>query len=190
MNSRANQQRSAVRVIGGRWRGRKIPLATTAIRPTGDRVRETLFNWLAPYVAEARCLDWFAGSGALGIEALSRGAAKAVFVERDRQAARALQDYLQGLKDTRAAVLNMAAESALLATYGPFDLVFIDPPFDGPTVDNLCKLLARSNALAASAQIYLEMRRTTTEPELPDGWHVVKHKTAGQVSFMLVQTGD
>lgn len=191
MKKRANQHRAAVRVIGGRWRGRKIPVVGTGIRPTGDRVRETLFNWLAPGLRGARCLDWFAGSGALGIEALSRGAAAAVFVESDRATAAALRAYLQTLDDLAATqfdVLNAAAAQVPLAAHGPFDLVFIDPPFDGPDLGNLCTLLNRSQALATDARVYLELPRTTALPELPAAWEIIKNKAAGQVSFVLAQT--
>jgi 16S rRNA (guanine966-N2)-methyltransferase len=189
MTHRANKQPAAVRVIAGRWRGRKLAVHGSGIRPTGDRVRETLFNWLAPGLAGARCLDWFAGSGALGIEALSRGAAHCVFVERDPGAVRALRACLARL-DTTAAEVFAGEATALLATVqGPFDIVFVDPPFDGPDIGNLCTLLEQSGLLADSSRIYLEMRRTSESPALPPNWRSLRHKNAGQVSFMLAERG-
>lgn len=187
MTHRANRQAAAVRVIGGRWRGRKIPVPGSGIRPTGDRVRETLFNWLAPVVPGARCLDWFAGSGALGIEALSRGAAHCVFVERDRGAARALRTCLDQLGAAAAELVETGATAALGALQGPFDIVFVDPPFDGPDIGNLCTLLERSGLLADGSSIYLEMRRRSEPPALPANWRRLRQKNAGQVSFILAR---
>ena len=187
MNHRPNQRAAAVRVIGGRWRGRKIPVCGEGVRPTGDRVRETLFNWLAPGLAGANCLDWFAGSGALGIEALSRGAARCVFVERDGATARVLRDCLAGFGATNAAVVEGSATAVSLSAHGRFDIVFVDPPFEGPDIGNLCTLLEQSALLAQSSRIYLEMRRTPQPPALPPNWRSVRQKDAGQVTFMLAE---
>lgn len=161
-----------------------------AVRPSGDRVRETLFNWLAPRVPGARCLDWFAGSGVLGIEALSRGAARCVLVERDAATCAALRVCLTELGADAAGaveVLQADATRAALRPLGPFDIVFVDPPFDGPDIGNLCTLLERSGALAAGGLVYLEMRRAAPPPALPAQWAVLRDKTAGQVRFMLAE---
>lgn len=180
-----NSKHSVVRIISGRWKGRRIPVLAEGIRPTGDRVRETLFNWLTPYISGRRCLDMFAGTGALGIEALSRGAASAVFLEKNPRAAQALSDNLIAIGCNTAEVLNTDATVAQLSTAGPFDLVFLDPPFDGPTLQDLCKLLEQSGALAKSALVYLEMDKRQSLPELPLGWSILKDRTAGQVRFAL-----
>ncbi|MEE4184450.1 MAG: 16S rRNA (guanine(966)-N(2))-methyltransferase RsmD [Gammaproteobacteria bacterium] len=187
MTHRANKNAAAVRVIAGHWRGRKIPVQGDGIRPTGDRVRETLFNWLAPVLTDARCLDWFAGSGALGIEALSRGAAHCVFVERDPAAASALRACLGRLGAAAGDVFAGNATAVLRTLPGPFDIVFVDPPFDGPDICNLCTLLEQSGLLADSSRIYLEMRRTSESPALPPNWRSLRQKNAGQVSFMLAE---
>jgi 16S rRNA (guanine966-N2)-methyltransferase len=175
-----------VRIIAGRWKGRRIAVPADGVRPTGDRVRETLFNWLTPYLSGARCLDLFAGTGVLGIEALSRGARSAVFVEQNRQAASALSDCLVKLECSSAEVLAADANRIKLADFGPFDVVFLDPPFDGPLIADLCKLLESTGALASKALIYLEMPRQQNLPDLPSGWTTEREKTAGQVRYALV----
>src|SRR5450432_2048001 len=125
--------RNSVRIIGGEWRGRRINFPDIpGLRPTPDRVRETLFNWLQQAVAGARCLDLFAGSGALGLEALSRGAKALAFVEQAVPAARALREQLMRLGATsRAQVFEMGAARFLRSAGEPFDIVFLDPPFGG-----------------------------------------------------------
>ena len=176
-----------LRIIGGRWRGRRFPCLPGALtRPTGDRVRETLFNWLAPFIDGTRCLDLFAGTGALGLEALSRGAAEVSFVEQDAGAARQIEAMLRELDCANAAVIREDALHFLAGPPTPFDIVFLDPPFGVIGPGNLCTLLD-NNWLARGAHVYIEMRRTATMPELPAGWTIVRDKTAGRVHFMLVR---
>jgi len=175
-----------IRVIGGRWRGRRLSVTRHGgNRPTPDRVRETLFNWLAPYIAGMECLDLFAGSGSLGVEALSRGAGGCLFIERDRDNGRQLMDTLRSLDDD-SEVLVMDAYRFLSGTPRDFDLVFLDPPFDGTDMDNLCTLLERG-WLKPGAFVYLELRRQANPPRLPAGWTIMREKTAGQVRFMLAR---
>jgi len=176
-----------LRIIGGRWRGRRFvcpPGMTT--RPTGDRVRETLFNWLAPYIAGTRCLDLFAGTGALGLEALSRGAQSACFVDRDAAAIRQLDTTLHELDCDDGTVIKGDARRFLSGVPERFDLVFIDPPFGDLDLANLCTLL-EANWLAPSAHIYIEMSRQAELPVLPDAWEIWRDKSAGQVRFMLAR---
>jgi len=187
---KATRQSSVVRIIAGRWKGRRIPVVAEGVRPTGDRVRETLFNWLMPFIRDARCLDLFAGTGALGIEALSRGARSVVFAERSRVAAKAIKGMLDELAADGAEVIVADALKLDLGAKGPFDIVFLDPPFSGPHLQELCKLLQQSDALAPSAQIYMEMDRKQALPELPGTWSVRKEQTAGQVRFVLVSCGN
>lgn len=178
---------SSVRVIAGRLRGRRVRFSAPGIRPTGDRIRETLFNWLSGRIAETRCLDLFAGSGILGIEALSRGAASAVFVEQDRHAARELQANLVALDVADGRVICADAWQLPLASAGPFHVVFLDPPFDSPRIPDLCKLLESSSCLAETALIYTEVPKQSSLPELPPGWQVLRENTAGQVRYALLQ---
>ncbi|MGI9344176.1 MAG: 16S rRNA (guanine(966)-N(2))-methyltransferase RsmD [Gammaproteobacteria bacterium] len=174
-----------LRIIGGRWRGRRLQLpAGSAVRPTGDRIRETLFNWLAPTIAGARCLDLFAGSGALGLEALSRGAGETVFVEKDPVAVRQLKASIDTLGCEDARVARVDAAAFLRGSPAPFDVVWLDPPFGEFDLENLCTLLERG-WLASGARIYIEMDRRSDLPNLPDGWSVDRDKTAGQVRFVL-----
>jgi len=188
------RQSSVIRIIAGRWKGRRIAIVADGIRPTGDRVRETLFNWLMPHIHDARCLDLFAGTGALGIEALSRGAGLVVFAERNRPAAKAIRETLKDLAGdeeyVRTEIITIDALKLDLGAKGPFDIVFLDPPFDGPHLQDLCTLLEESNALAPSAHIYMEMDRRQDLPELPTSWAVSKEQTAGQVRYALVSCGN
>ncbi len=180
-----------VRIIGGEWRGRRLPVPVApGLRPSPDRVRETLFNWLAPLLPGTHCLDLFAGTGALGLEALSRGAATACFVEADAATARLLEASLQRLGCSAGRVVTGDARRFLAGAPQPFDLVFLDPPFGTADLGDLCTLLDHG-WLAAGARIYLEMPRREELPPLPPQWSVLREKTAGQVRFALVcRTGE
>ncbi len=176
-----------LRIIGGRWRGRRFACPPGEItRPTGDRIRETLFNWLAPAIHGARCLDLFAGTGALGLEALSRGAAAVTFVEKDAVVTRQLEATLQLLDCTDATVVLGDARRFLSGPPAAVDVAFLDPPFDGLNPEILCTLLD-DGWLAPDALVYIEMRRGAAAPELPSGWSIIRDKTAGRVRFMLVR---
>jgi 16S rRNA (guanine966-N2)-methyltransferase len=176
----------SIRIIGGRWRGRTIAVGADAqLRPTPNRVRETLFNWLAPYVEGARCLDLFAGTGALGIEALSRGAAEVSFVESSPRAVRQLKAELERLGG-EATVVHSTAEKYLRGYGGePFDVVFLDPPY-AFGIDSL--LVSVESCLAPGALVYLERARVDGLPELPWGsW--LKRADAASVSYGLARHG-
>lgn len=167
----------SVRIIGGRWRGSKLPVASApGLRPTSDRARETLFNWLQPMLAGARVLDLFAGSGALGLEALSRGAAEAVLVERDPALAQSLRDTCArlGAGDAASVLRADALELLRAPLHGRFDLVFVDPPFD----DRLwSEVLARLDPwLADDAWLYLESA-PGSGPAPDAGWRL--HRESG-----------
>ena len=179
-------------IVAGNWRSRLLDIADVpGLRPTSTRIRETLLNWLAPSLPGARCLDLCAGTGALGLEALSRGATSALFVERSAIAARMLRSNIAALQTQGAEVLQMdALEFSDAQAAAPFDLVFLDPPFAADMVDDLCRLLSERKLLAGNARIYLELDRNKPEPELPAGWQVLKNKTAGNVRYMLVTPAD
>lgn len=185
--------RSQVRIIGGEWRGRKLHFPQSAgLRPTPDRVRETVFNWLQFELAGARCLDLFAGSGALGFEALSRGAGEVVFVERDPVAARAIGDMLAQLRCDRGRVEQVDALTWLERgppASKPFDVVFLDPPYDEAWLPVLAAKLERGGWLAPGAWIYLEDRAARGEPVLPAGWALLRSKRAGDVGYHLARRG-
>jgi 16S rRNA (guanine966-N2)-methyltransferase len=184
----SNSRRTArqLRIIGGAWRGRKFRFPEgEAIRPTPDRVRETLFNWLMGRVDGARALDLFAGSGALGLEALSRGAAHVTFVERDLAAARGLESLLAMLGEQRAVVEQADALRFLAGAPRPFDLVFLDPPFDSDLAVRAAAALAAGGWLAAGALVYLELPARWPLPSLPPAWRLVKSGRAGDVGYHL-----
>jgi 16S rRNA (guanine966-N2)-methyltransferase len=176
-----------LRIIGGTWRGRKLRFpAGTAIRPTPDRVRETLFNWLGTAVDGAHCLDLFAGSGALGLEALSRGAAHVTFVERDAAAARALRERLVEWQAGDARVERTDALHYLAGAPQPFDIVFLDPPFAAGLLTRAAALLEERHWLAAGARIYVECAAREGLPPLPASWRPLKAKQAGEVGYHLL----
>ncbi len=173
-----------LRIIGGQWRGRKLAFpAIEGLRPTTDRVRETLFNWLAPRIEGSRCLDLFAGSGALGLEALSRGAAEAVLVERDARAAEALRQHLATLGSAAGQVVQADALAYLDGAAEPFDVVFLDPPFRRDLLAPACERLASGGWLAPGAYIYVESEGENPPAALP--WELYRDKRAGQVAYQL-----
>lgn len=181
-----SQPTGQIRIIGGQWRGRKLPVPDSeGLRPTTDRVRETLFNWLAPALVDARCLDCFAGSGALGLEALSRYAAKAVLIEFDRQVARQLEKNVALLNAANAEIINADALSWLDRPGTPFDIVFVDPPFRKGMLEQVIQRLENNGWLAASALIYIETEAERQDIIIPAGWRLHREKTAGQVSYRL-----
>ena len=178
---------STIRIIAGQWRGRKLPVAVIdGLRPTGDRIRETLFNWLDANIDGARCLDLFAGSGVLGLEALSRGAVQVTALDSSRVAISALVEASQLLNTSALQAMQMDAIQWLKSKpAGPFDLVFIDPPFQAGLLDETLALLAASNCLAVGALVYIERDRNDDPPQLPNGWQIHKDKVAGSVSYGL-----
>ena len=181
--------RGQVRIIGGQWRGRKLHFPQCAsVRPTPDRVRETVFNWLQFELAGRRCLDLFAGSGALGLEALSRGAAETVFVERDPAAAAALTENLRLLGCDRGRVVAAEAFVHLRSRpAAPFDLVFLDPPYDQQCLAAALEALHGGQWLAPGAWAYLENAAAHGVPGLPSGWTMLRSKRAGDVGYHLAR---
>jgi 16S rRNA (guanine966-N2)-methyltransferase len=195
--------RNSVRIIGGIWRGRRVSFPDIAgLRPTPDRVRETLFNWLQNSIAGARCLDLFAGSGALGLEALSRGAKESIFVEQAVPVSRMLQEQLARLSgastrpgDTatrldrvsKGRVVEMGATRYLRTAGQPFDIVFLDPPFGRNALAEFIPMLDAGNWLNAGALVYMENEREGGVPALPAHWELLKSKSAGQVGYHLAR---
>jgi 16S rRNA (guanine966-N2)-methyltransferase len=192
---------NSVRIIGGVWRSRRVNFAGDAdVRPTPDRVRETLFNWLRNEVAGKRCLDLFAGSGVLGLEALSRGAQQATFVEKAASAAQMIRDSLQTLGGSGAVIETDAARWLSLGTPAAaaqqdpdglrarqFDLVFLDPPFGQGWLPRILDALHGGAWVAPGALVYLECERGLGAPALPYGWEMLKSKSAGEVGYHLAR---
>lgn len=181
-----------VRIIAGLWRGRKLPvLNAEGLRPTTDRVKETLFNWLMMDIPNARCLDCFAGSGSLGIEALSRQAQAVVFLEKFANAVQQLKKNLTALKTTNGTVIHTDSLSFLdqKNTNAPFNIVFIDPPFHQGFVQPVLHSLTKNGWLAEKALIYVETEKNHPTLELPTHWQIIKEKNAGQVVSRLIRCG-
>ncbi|OSN08050.1 16S rRNA (guanine(966)-N(2))-methyltransferase [Lonsdalea iberica] len=179
-----------IRIIGGQWRGRKLPVPhSPGLRPTTDRVRETLFNWLAPVIQQARCLDCFAGSGALALEALSRYAAHATLLEAERGIARQLSQNLSLLRAENASVIHTDALRWLAQPGEAFDVVFLDPPFRQGLLDNTVSLLETQGWLADDAWIYIETEAENRTLNLPANWQLHREKVAGQVAYRLYARG-
>ncbi|RLK47127.1 16S rRNA m(2)G-966 methyltransferase [Alkalispirillum mobile] len=177
-----------LRIIGGAWRGRRLSVPRGPdLRPTGDRIRETLFNWLQARVPGARCLDLFAGSGVLGLEALSRGAAEVVFVERHPRVAAALRARLRDLGgEARGRVEQTDALRYLAGPVQSMDVVFLDPPFRSSLGGDALHAVATHHWLAPDGRVYLESDSHQPAPELPSGWVVHREKRAGGVRYALV----
>ncbi|ATX75632.1 16S rRNA (guanine(966)-N(2))-methyltransferase RsmD [Reinekea forsetii] len=177
---------STLRIIGGVHRGRKLPIpALSGLRPTGDRTRETLFNWLQSDIVDMQVLDLFAGTGALGLEALSRGAQSAIFVEPQAQAAEGIARSLQTLGLPQGSVQRMMAQQFLASCAARFDLVFIDPPFDADLWSTTLESLLEANILADQGLIYLECPKDQII-NIPACWGAIKDKIAGKVRFRLL----
>lgn len=188
MAKQKQSKQGILRIIGGRWRGRKLSFPDIdGLRPTGDRVRETLFNWLQPVLGGSHCLDCFAGSGALGLEAASRGAGSVVMVELDRQASVALQHNIDQLQAEQCELVSHRIENYLPDAKGPFDVVFLDPPYQLNLWSTVAYALTEQSLLSDGARIYLEYPRRQPEPDLPPSWACLKEKQAGDVKYALFE---
>ena len=190
MSTSKKRPGGSVRIIGGELRSRKISFPDAAgLRPSADRVRETLFNWLQMAIPAARVLDLFAGSGALGFEAASRGASSVVMVEKAKPAANALRDNRDALATTAVQIIEADALIWLRRDAGKqrFDLVFLDPPFDANQHYEAAYTLAESGCLAPGALVYIESAEPLDEAMLPSNWSGRKIKRAGAVHSTLLQ---
>jgi 16S rRNA (guanine966-N2)-methyltransferase len=189
MDLPASSGRNSVRIIAGIWRGRRVHFPDIpGLRPTPDRVRETLFNWLQHSIADTRCLDLFAGSGALGLEALSRGAIEVDFVEQDPAAARGLQEQLVRLGAAgKGRLLQMGAARYLRTPAKAFDIAFLDPPFGTNPLAEYVPMLDAGHWIKPGGLIYLENERAAGVPALPPHWEMLKSKSAGEVGYHLAR---
>ena len=178
-----------IRIIGGQWGSRILRFkAVDGLRPSPDSVRETLFNWLRNDIENARCLDLFAGSGALGFEAASRGAANVTMVERHPLVAKQLKENIQQLDAASSvSVLPMAAEKFLEIENPAFDILFLDPPFDSLLLARACHLIQRNELLASGGLAYLETRAGPDPLPIPDTWHIIRQKRRSGVQSTLIQ---
>lgn len=186
-----NSAIGSVRIIGGDWRSRKVEVVEApGLRPTIDRVRETLFNWLMFDIAGRNCLDLFAGSGVLGMESLSRGAAHCTFIENNSKVAAAIRSNLTKLNADQQS-FNLLEQNAISYLsqwqdhHHRFDVVFIDPPFSQNLLPEVILELAKTNCLNDGAKIFIELARNDDLPSMPETWQCVKQKKAGQSKLFL-----
>lgn len=176
-----------IRIIGGQWRRRQLPVPNyPGLRPTPDRLRETLFNWLQDCIDGARCLDLFAGSGALGFEAASRGAAEVVLVERDPALARALEEQVSVLQAAQMQVRCSDALHCLNQPQDPFDIIFLDPPFGTDLLPQCLDLIAANAMLRTGGRVYVETSLNDV-PSETDEWLQIKQARVGKVCAVLLQ---
>ncbi len=177
-----------VRIISGLWRGRKLPVHDAeGLRPTTDRVKETLFNWLAQDIPRAKCLDLFAGSGGLGFESASRQAEKVTMLEMNPQAFAQLKTNIAALKASNIEAVNTDTLAYLKQPGQAYDVVFIDPPFRQGLLQETVQLLEQNGWLAANAMIYIESEKELPLTELPESWQLYREKLAGQVCYRLFE---
>lgn len=180
-----------IRIISGQWKGKKLPVKDKqGLRPTTDRTKETLFNWLMHDIRDTNCLDCFSGSGSLGFEALSRYAKYCTFLELDKQVANQLQINLNTLKIKQAQIIQ---GDSLLYLMQPatlqYDVVFIDPPFNQGLAQPCIEKLVSQHHLADQCLIYVEVENTLTNLTFPDNWSLLKEKVSGQVRYQLFSKG-
>ena len=185
--SKKSIKKGFIRLISGKWRGKKLPVTDKeGLRPTTDRTKETLFNWLMHDIRDANCLDCFSGSGNLAFEALSRFAKNALLLERDKQVAQQLRENLSTLKVDNATIIETDSINYLQQTATQqFDLVFVDPPFNKDLVSPCCLALEKNDYLATNALIYIEMEIGIHSVDLPNNWQLLKEKSTGQVTYQL-----
>jgi len=187
LSSSRTVQRGRLRIIGGEWKRRQIRFSGGAdLRPTPDSVRETVFNWLSPYLHQAKCLDLFAGSGALGLEAASRGAGNVVLVEMHKHCCGQLKDNV-ALLDAKQVMIHCAEALDWMASCTQqFDIVFVDPPYDTDLVKRSLNRLIRYRLLRPEARIYIECSAQEA-PTISEQWAVLRQKKAGQICYGLYQ---
>jgi 16S rRNA (guanine966-N2)-methyltransferase len=186
-------KKAQLRIIGGQWRGRKLHFPTVpGLRPTPNRIRETLFNWLTPYLSDTYCLDLFAGSGALGFEALSRCAKSVTFIEQSPTLVHYLEKQIKQFSvEDKAAVYQARfpfnASRVFKGRKNLFNLVFLDPPFHQDLVEKACHWLLKEQLIAAESIIYIETESTLKSLLLPPNWHIQACKIAGKVRYGLIR---
>lgn len=191
MRGKYNLAQGKIRIIGGQWRGRKLIVPDMPdLRPTPDRVRETLFNWLSPIIQDSYCLDAFAGSGILGFEALSRGASGVVMIDQSKQIVKILQEEALMLKTSIADIYQAKLPFGIKKPKQKFNIVFLDPPFQQNLLFTTCDYLEKNDFLAENAYIYLEAPQAIKPEQLPSNWNFLKNEKAGQVAYHLAIRQD
>ena len=182
-----------IRIISGQWRGRKLPvLDAQGLRPTTDRNKETLFNWLMPYTQKSNCLDVFAGSGGLGFEALSRYASAVTFIELDKNTAKNLQQNanMLNIPAQQIKIITSDAARALVQLNEPFDVIFLDPPFHQNLLGSTIAQIEQAQLLRKGGVIYIECEGQGENYAVPDSWQLIKQNQSKQVIARLYQKAN
>lgn len=184
------RQTNRLRIIGGQWRSRVLNFPDVeGLRPTTDRIRETVFNWLQPVIHGARCLDLFSGSGAMGLVALSRGAESVVMVDLNAKAAKQLRENVQILQAQNAQVIQADGLQYLSQAQGPFDVIFLDPPFAKDLLQRTLDSIESCQLLSANGWIYIECERQLQDLKIPARWQLHREREGGIVRFSLYSLG-
>ena len=180
-------QKSSVRIIGGTWRRRKLLFPNEqGLRPTGDRIRETLFNWLQSSIVDANCLDLFAGSGSLGLEAKSRGCASCTLIEKNKEAITCLRSTIEEFGASVDLINDDAIKYLASIQFNKkFDIVFVDPPFNSNLHEAAIQILEEKHLLNVDAKIYVETNVNASELVVPKNWSQIRNQVAGEVRFVL-----
>ena len=187
----SKHQRGSLRIIAGRWKRQTIHFVGHGdLRPTPNAIRETLFNWLAPVIEDASCLDLFSGSGALGFEAASRGAKSVVMVENNAMACRLIKENTVKLSADQIKIKQADVFNFLAGDATPFDIIFLDPPFSKGLAPQACHWLEDKGWLAAQAKIYVEVESQLILDDMPENWTCLKNKLAGEVAYYLFERSD
>jgi 16S rRNA (guanine966-N2)-methyltransferase len=178
---------NSVRIIGGKWRGRKIAFPSIeGLRPTHDRIRETVFNWLMQDIVDANCLDLFAGSGALGFEALSRGATSVTFVDSNLKVCQSLKNNVGLFKTSAAIILQKEYQSIDRSSLQPpYDIVFLDPPFGKDILGGAITWLEQNALLSKQTKIYIEVEKNGLTVDFPDNWSCSRYKSTSTLDYYL-----
>lgn len=180
-----------IRIIGGQWRGRKLSVPDKpGLRPTPQRTRETLFNWLTPWIGGAFCVDLFAGSGALGLEAASRGALRVVLVEKNKALAHNIQNHARLFNAHQVELVCRDAQNYIADSCETADIFFLDPPFSSNLLLPCCESLEAHGRLHKNSLVYLEMERVLlerTKAALPACWHELKRGLSRETAYLLMQ---
>jgi 16S rRNA (guanine966-N2)-methyltransferase len=187
---RSSKPSGTVRIISGRFRGRKLPvLDIQGLRPTTDKNREMLFSWLMPFTTDARCLDAFAGSGGLGFEALSRYAKSCTFIELDKNAANKVADNIQllGLSAEQAKIIQGNSLDKVNNLDLPYQLIFLDPPFNQNLLPHMIERIVEKSLLDIDGVIYIECEGQGTDYSVPENWRLIKEKRSAQILARVYQ---
>jgi 16S rRNA (guanine966-N2)-methyltransferase len=177
-----------LRIISGKWKSRKIvfPATTESLRPTSDRIKENLFNWLQNEIRLSTCLDLFSGSGSLGIESLSRGASQCTFIEKDNNAYNRIKKTLSLLDVKNANIYKSDAFQHIKKSSQKYDFIFLDPPFGKNILIKILTSIKESNVIKPETKIYIEAEKDFNFESLATSWLILKHKVTGDVQYGLI----